>query len=172
MDLKLEKAGHALLERQHLQNRLQLVLTSIVPPNGVEKKSSLYTKKFDKEESQSLIVLFDNGIDPDPAFSGPTVARIHLNPSDQLCLTIWPQDREKGVVREEILLQNVSSFAFRFLVRNPDRTIEWKKERSKTESLKIPSLICLDINEKGGSILTLAFILPSQEPHITYAEVS
>jgi hypothetical protein len=173
MDQKIERAQHALLERQHLQNRLQSVLTSIVPDG---EGSSLYTKAFKKNEDSSLVVFFDNGIDPDPQFSGPTLARIFIE-QDCLCLALWPQDRDKmkkGPVRQEILLHNVSSFSFRFLVKNIDRSIEWKKEWPKKESWKIPSIICLDlwqgIDKNEEPNLNLAFILPSQEPPIYYGE--
>lgn len=173
MDQRIEKAQHALLERQHLQNRLQSVLTSIVP---VEDKASLYTKAFKKDEDPNLVLYFDNGIDPDPAFSGPTLARVFLD-QGSLCLATWPRDRQKmkkGPVRQEILLHNVSSFHFRFLVRNIDRSIGWKNEWPQKERWEIPSIICLDIwhgidkNEQPN--LNLAFILPSQEPPIIYGE--
>jgi hypothetical protein len=176
MDQKLQRAQYALLERQHLMNRLQSIFSSCVPPGPLADSCSLYTKKMQEEAPLNLITLFDQGIDPDPAFSGPCLARIYLNVAKQLCLAIWPEERHKEnkTVREEILLQNVSSFEFRFLYRNAQNAIGWEKKWPKKEKRPVPSLIELDlwigIEEQEAPNLTLSFILPSQEPKITYKQ--
>ncbi|MBS0624578.1 MAG: hypothetical protein JSS32_00835 [Verrucomicrobia bacterium] len=175
MEVKLEKAQKTLLERQHLQNRLQSVLTSIVPRASGEEKASLYTQKIGKEGSQNLAIYFDNGIDPDPAFSGPIVGRIFLDQENRLCLALWPEDRKKNPeFREEILLQNVTAFTFRFLTRTIEDKIVWESDRPKQKRQPLPSIIRLDvwqgIDKKDEPNLNFAFILPSQEPAITYGK--
>ena len=174
MDQKLKQSQHALLERQNLMNRLQSIFVSSIASNALDDASSLYTKNMQKEGPLNLIVLFDHGIDPDPAFSGRCLGRIYLNEANQLCLAIWPEAHQKGggKVREEILMQNVSSFQFRFLNRNQKEAIEWAEKWPKEEKRNIPSLIELDLwvgqEKEEDPSLILTFILPSQEPKIIY----
>jgi hypothetical protein len=174
MENKLKLAEKALLERQHVSQRLQSIITSVIPTPDKKSSSSLYTQQFPEEKQQSLIIYFDHGIDPDPAFSGPSLARIYLNKQHQLCLAIWPKEREKEktFVRHEVLLEGVHGFTFQFLVRKLDESISWEKSLPEDENLPIPSLIRLDLweaddQEKEPS-LQFAFILPSAEPQIVY----
>ncbi len=175
LQLRLERAENDLLMRQHLQTRLQSILTSIIPPKSLEGQVSLYTLQADKDLDPSLIVTFDNGIDPDPAFSGAILGRIFLK-ENQLCLAMWPSEKKKGeipTVRREVLMEGVTSFTFRFLARNIDETIEWKREWPKEKKGGIPSLILLELWDEidknpEAPNLKLSFILPSQEPAIIY----
>lgn len=173
MEKKLQRAEEALLERQHLSQRLQTVLTSVIPSSGKESFPSLYTEKFPEEKGSSLVVYFDHGIDPDPSFSGPSIARIFVNKEGQLCLAIWPERREKGktFVRHEVLLEPVEAVSFRFLTRGLDGSILWEEKRLKEKNEPIPSLIRLDLwegKEKEPS-LQFAFALPYAEPEIVYS---
>jgi hypothetical protein len=175
MENKLKLAEKALLERQHVSQRLQSIITSIIPTSDKESSSALYTQQFPEEEGESLVIYFDHGIDPDPAFSGPSLARIYLNKQHQFCLAIWPKEREKGktFVRHEVLLEGIDHFAFQFLTRKLDESIAWEKNLSENENRPISSLIRLDLWEDGGQekepSLQFAFILPSTEPQIVYS---
>lgn len=172
MDVKLEKAKNALLQRQHLTQRLQSVFTSMIPSRDGD---ALYTKVFPKETHSSLIVYFDHGIDPDPAFSGPSLGRIFIDEHHQLCLAIWPKEREKKQtsVRLEILLQHVYDAKFHFLTKKPNQSIGWKDERSEKENAPIPCLIRLDLwqheDKKEAPSLEFVFLLPSSQPEIIYS---
>ncbi|MDP1608746.1 MAG: hypothetical protein Q8L98_05485 [Chlamydiales bacterium] len=172
MDVKLEKAKNALLQRQHLTQRLQSLFTSMIPSRD---GAALYTKVFPKETHSSLIVSFDHGIDPDPAFSGPSLGRIFIDKQNQLCLAIWPKEREKKQtsVRLEVLMQNVYDAKFLFLTRKPNQSIAWEDERSEKEKAPIPCLIRLDLweqeDKKELPSLEFVFLLPSSQPEIIYS---
>ncbi len=172
MQEKLGRAEAALAERQRLNQRLQTILTSVIPTPDPSLPASLYTQKFPEEENLSLVIYFDHGIDPDPAFSGPSLARIYINPQHELCLAIWPKDREKDktLVRHEVLLQNIKTFAFQFLTQKTDQSISWESKRPAKAKEDIPSLIRLDLWEEGNQkpFLQFAFALPFSKPSIVY----
>lgn len=167
MDQRLERASLALLERQSLSQSLN----SILPM--VSEENSLYTERIEKEKHLSLIAYFDHGIDPDPSFSGKCLARIYLDDESQLKLAIWPENKDKGAVREQILLPRVEEFAFRFLMKKPNGSIIWTSERPKEESGPLPSIVRLDLwqkgIEKGEEPLSFVFFLPSKHPPIVYS---
>ncbi|HAB99122.1 MAG TPA: hypothetical protein DCE71_04805 [Parachlamydiales bacterium] len=173
MQDKLKKAEAALEERQHLSSRLQTILTSVIPSSDPYLPAPLYTQQFPEEKNISLVVYFDHGIDPDPAFSGPSLARIYINPKHELCLAIWPREREKGKtsVRHEVLLRHVESFAFQFATKKADQSIGWENKRPAKAKQTIPSLVRLDIweNEQKKPSLQFAFALSSTEPSIVYS---
>lgn len=173
MQDKLKRAEAALIERQHASQRLQSILTSVIPVAGQHVPASLYTQQFPEEKELSLVVYFDHGIDPDPAFSGPSLARIYVNSKHELCLAIWPKDREKDktFVRYEVLLQNIETFLFQFLTQKADQSIGWESKRPAKAKQPIPSLIRLDLweVEQKEPSLQFAFALPFAEPLIVYS---
>lgn len=168
---KLDRARKEILARGELQTRLQDVLSSI-------SSGSLYTQQNQQELSPNLIAVFDNGIDPDPAFAGPVLTRIFLDENRDFCLAIRPLDNNNKAWRKEILLPAVTKFEFRFL-SSLSAKIEkeqiypinaaycWRTAWSKQRS-EIPSLIRL-ILEKEGETIEFAFILPSVDPFVTYS---
>lgn len=169
MEQKLEKAAASLLERQHLIQQLQSALTSVIAIPKEPVKNSLYTQTIDGEKTPSLILYFDHGIDPDPAFSGPCMARIYLDEDHQLKLAIWPPSEEKKLpIREQTLLKDVKTFTFRFLKKQKTGALDWEKERSLEDTSPIGSILYLDLWQ-GEEPLTFAFLLPFKEPSILYS---
>lgn len=168
-DVKLDAAREKIGQRIYLQTRLQSVLTSLT------SSDSFFTLKLEKEKDESLMIQFDNGIDPDPTFSGPICGKFHLD-GDRLMLTTWATEHEEKS-REEILLSGVDRFEFEFLGKKNDskekmRTINaelaWRSRWAKTD-LAIPSIIRLLVWEKKEKEpVRFAFLLPSSEPFITY----
>jgi type II secretory pathway pseudopilin PulG len=167
---KIDKARSVLIERQHLQIRLQDLFLAI-------QDASLYTKSLHKEKRESLIAIFDHGIDPDPAFSGPILSRIYLDESHNLCLALWPLEDEKKKLlwRNEILLKNVDDYQFQFLGGKTGKNLvvvnselAWHSHWSKKQSAN-PSMIRLLVQSQGVP-LSFAFFLASPEPIITYWE--
>ena len=169
-ETKIEKARSALLERQHLQTRLQDLFLTI-------KESSLYTKKLSGDEKESLIAIFDHGIDPEPAFSGPVLARIYVDEKHRLALALWPIDKQKKnrAWRNEILFSNVDEVEFQFLGNKAEEGIapvnsqlawhsRWSGKRGEN-----PSMVRLKIQQNGES-LAYAFFFSSPEPIATYWE--
>ncbi|MBX7066500.1 MAG: hypothetical protein K1X28_04660 [Parachlamydiales bacterium] len=174
IEKKLDAARMCISTRGHLQTRLQTIFTSL-------DHSAFYTKTFEKEKSLSLVLSFDNGIDPEPDFSGPILGRIFLDPEHNLCLASWPATEEKTRPwRTEILQKNVSSFEFDFLGPNTapehgvkekilpiDANLAWRSHWPKSLG-KAPAIIRLTIYEEGKKDpVQYAFTLPISEC-ITY----
>ncbi len=165
VEKKMEKARIHILERQHLQIRMQDILTSLAPNAS---RPSIYTKPFDSEKT-SLIVHFDNGIDPDPLFSGHVIGRIYIDENQDFCLVYWPSGIEKSTSwRKEILFSNVSDFSMQFLKPLESKQATWAAIWPK-EGRQLPSIIRLILKQKESSI-PFAFRLPSVNPIPTYTD--
>jgi type II secretory pathway pseudopilin PulG len=176
MDRKVEDARASLYQRQHFQTRLSKVFTSIVPRSSLPPSSgsSFYTLD---EKSTGFVAVFDNGIDPEPAFSGPILGKVFLDDGN-LSLALWPiEKKEKKLYRKEVLLRNVENMRFQFLAKktfqNPDAaaiainpTLEWRTNWPKNR-WDIPSTIRLIVLQEGQEI-AFAFTLPLIEPIVTY----
>jgi hypothetical protein len=177
---KLDPIRSEILSREHLQTRLQSLLLTLSKDG-----TSFYTQVFPKESQKSLIALFDNGIDPDPLFSGELLCKIHLDQEKNLALVLWPRGLEENLPwRKEILLTNVSDFDFEFLSKKSpasaptvkkekakpiNAALEWRSDWPKSLS-GFPSIVRLHVKKETGPPLSFAFHLPSIEPFITYHE--
>ncbi len=112
IDNKLEKAKSHVFARQHMQVRLHNLFSHLIPSDFISKditSSSFYTFIEDGNNTLKLRIFFDNGIDPDPAFSGIIQGDIFLEDS-QLILKSFPIDKKSSAHRKEVLLSNVSSY--------------------------------------------------------------
>ncbi len=170
-DKKVDNAREKVLERQHLQLRLQDILMGLT---GEAHSSSLYTQSFPNEKIESLVVNFDNGIDLDPSFSGKLIGRLFLDEKNNLSFVYWPEEKGKeSIWRQETLLSDVSSCTLSFL--NPDIDKETKScslwlERWPKEKEGIPSIIRMAITQKDNpnDPLHFAFRLPQSTPIPTW----
>ncbi len=161
-ETKIDRARKELCERQRLQTRLQDLFLSAA-------NTSLYTKKLPGDEKEeSLVAVFDNGIDPDPAFSGKVLARVYLDADRNLSLAIWPHEpalKKNHPWRNEILLSEVEGFEFLFFgKKNMEFAWESRWTSNRNEN---PSMIRLRVQQKGKSI-SYAFFFSSPEPLVTY----
>lgn len=173
VEKKMERARATVLERQNIQMRLQDVFTSL----SIQKDSAIYTQLFPREEKLSLVVTFDNGIDPDPAFSGIVLGRIYLDNEKNLCLAIWPLDPTKNRPwRKEILASKVLDFSFQFQTENKGKGAGtqmqalWCVDWDQTQK-NIPSMIRLTLKQDQSTLL-FAFRLPNSHPIPTYLGIS
>lgn len=171
-EVKIQSARTALLERQQLQIRLQDFFLSL----GTE--ASFYTMRFSKEKQESLIALFNNGIDPEPAFSGLVRSRIFLDEEKNLTLALWPLEKEENKPlpwKTEVLLSHVDAFHFQMLGKKNEPngiavndSFAWYDHWSK-KRCEIPSMIRLSITQNGVALF-FAFFSTASEPFITYRE--
>lgn len=179
IEKKLDTARLAITSRAFLQTRLQSVLGAI---SHDACDAPLYTKRFEKEEHMSLVAVFDNGIDPDPAFSGAILGRLFLDAEHNLTLATWPLDNTTNHSwRKESLFPHVKSFAFEFIGQNNagvheekeitrpiNATLAWRTHWSPSQG-QVPSIIRLNLQEeKMEEPLHFAFILPRPVAIVTY----
>ncbi|MBF8263884.1 MAG: hypothetical protein HW387_1549 [Parachlamydiales bacterium] len=179
MDQKVDTARTQLYQRQHFQMRMATILNSMVPRSSMSppKGSSFYTVD---EKMPGFITIFDNGIDPDPLYSGPILGKVFLDLNGNLTLALWPLEKqEKNIYRTEILLSNVQKIRFQFLAKKSlqhtdskaipiNSTLEWRTNWPQN-CWDIPSMIRLIIDQNNQET-GFAFALPSIEPIITYHE--
>lgn len=171
----------ALANRGYLQTRLQSILTSI---DRGSPDPYFYTQQFEKEKTLSLFVIFDNGIDPEPAFSGSIMGRIYLDSKKTLSLDTWPLTQGKNDPwRKEILLPHVKDFEFEFLgaisasehgkkesLRLINANYAWRSQWPKSLQ-PISGIIRLTVYEEGmKEPVRYVFILPVIDPFVTYRE--
>lgn len=161
-ETKIEQSRKILLQRQSFQARLQDLFLSI------KQSPAFYTQKFPKEPHDSLIALFDHGIDPDPAFSGLLSARLFIDSEHNLCLATWPESRDdsKRPWRKEVLLSDVDRWDWEFF--SHEETLHsrlpcaWTHHWPKTKQ-KNPMMVKLTISQKKHTF-SFAFFLPAEEP--------
>jgi hypothetical protein len=159
VEKKMEMARKWILERQNLQIRIQDILTTLAP---AETSPSLFTQKFPELEQESIIAIFDNGIDPDPLFSGTVIGRIYLDEHKNLCLAYWPYPitEQNNPWRKEILARDITDFSLSFLkssneVQKSHHLWEhsWPKKNTQT-----PAIVRL-ILKQNDATLQFAFRL-------------
>ena len=89
---KTQKVVALLSERQRVEDRLDWILGNIELP--LLNHPNFYPVKLPDDRVLSLAILFNAGVDPDPAFSGATTARLHLNEKKEFCFSWWPLTKE------------------------------------------------------------------------------
>jgi hypothetical protein len=170
---KTERVVKLLTERHRIEDRLEWIFGHIELP--LFDQPNLYTAHLPDDTSPSLAVLFNAGVDPNPRFSGPTIARLHINQKKEFCFTWWPL---KGTeYRSEVLLSNIHSLEWQFLGQKEEKDTSaipigskwaWLKSWPKTKG-GIPSIIKLNLwcgidkKKQREPNLQFAFILPNQE---------
>jgi prepilin-type N-terminal cleavage/methylation domain-containing protein len=179
VDRKISDARLVLNQRQQLQIRLTRLFTSIVPRSSMPPSdiSSFYTLN---EKTASLVAIFDNGIDPDPLFSGPVLGKLFIDEQSNLTLALWPLDKkENHLYRTEMLLPHVQNMHFQFLAKKGlqendptsipiNASLEWRFNWPKNR-WDIPSIIRVVIQQERQEI-GFAFMLPFIEPIATFHE--
>lgn len=166
LEKRIDEARTEIVSRQLLQTRLQTLFSNLKKGSF---QTTFYTKQFPDEKNQSLLLLFDNGADPDPSFSGAVLARIFLDENKHLSLALWPAEKGKNHPwRKEILLSNVASYSFEFLKKERQTPLEWVSKWKPSPT--IPCIVRLSVVQAEKQPLRFAFFLPSSEPIPTYYE--
>lgn len=129
---KSEKLENFVLQETLLQTRLKTIFSSL-------KEPFLYTKKHPLEQKLCLYCIFDNGIDLDPNFAKILQAEIYTNSNNELILKTYPYPikEKKYPIREDILLENISSLRFEFLTKEGKKTEYDKKYKVKPLAIKV-----------------------------------
>ena len=173
---KVDLARNRLYEYEHLSMRLQTLLTNISSQSDLSDLADAFF--YTVQEESSLVAIFNNGIDPDPLFSGPIRAKLFLKNHD-LILDLSPLEKmAKPMHRQETLLSEVNSLKLQFLAKkdslylDPQATpignsFEWRTNWPK-KRWDLPSHIRLFLETVQGT-QSFAFSLPFSEPTIIYS---
>ncbi len=164
MDQKIEQLRSSLAGRQKVQVCLSSIFTSMAPLPGSAALCTL------DDEGTSLGLSFDNGIDPDPKFSGQVIGKLFVDESSNLCLAIWPIDEEATFCRKEILCPNVQKMNLKFFAKkkaaSPSFGFEWRSTWPK-ESGALPPMVRLSLTQRGETS-DFAFAIPCKGSRIPY----
>ena len=160
---KLDIANAKVIERAHLYTRLTQIFPGVPTAASELKKVGLYTTKVKGEKADSLVFFYDNGIDPDPKFSGIVLGRLSLI-DQELSLLTWPLN-EKKHFRKEILMNKVQDLSYQFFTSSEEGFF-WTKKWLK-ESSSLPPMIKISLMQDEEP-LDFAFFLPVQMSKISY----
>lgn len=167
MDRKIDAIRQEAFTREHLQIRLLHLFSSIIPKSTLPDAASSSLYSLDKE-APGLAAIFDNGIDPDPRFSGAVLGELYLDQRDQLFLALRPLSAAANdPCRRELLLQHIQKLEFQFLSKPSEKhpKIEWLKSWPKNR-WDVPSIIRVIVKREEEE-LGFSFSLPFADP-ITY----
>lgn len=104
-----------------------------------------------KEGEPILILRFDNGVDPDPLWSGKMVGRLRRTEEGDLLFSYAPEGRRIDTPREEILFPQVADVEWTFWKGgDPIWITEWR-ERT------LPPTIRLKVGRRAHESLQFAF---------------
>lgn len=175
VEKKLTNIKEAFYPTHYTQTKLSKVFNDLIIPKNrsilAQKYPSLYSYS-SEEEQDSLLVLFNNGIDIDPKFSGEVIGRIFLNKeTNDLELIIWPIDEKNhpSDFRKEVLLKDISDFSFSFFDPMQDETPptpEWTDKWEKVDYF--PPIVKLNVEYEKKEKETFYFFPPSSSAMITY----
>ena len=169
LEKNIDEIKTKVLEKNHAYLRLNHVFSQAI--NVMEEP---FSTEYDNGSNLCLNFCFDNGIDPEKAFSSKQKAKLFVDREKNLHLEIRPIDKKSDLKRDEILLKNVKSMKFRFLdLKNEllkgyvdnghpiSQKIFWYNFWPRKVN-SLPSIIYLEINNN----LKFAFFLPSRNVKI------
>lgn len=164
IERKLELARTQAIQRGHLYARLQNVFASI---DRLSTTPYFYTE----EDPFRLLFQFDNGIDPDPDFSGPLMGEISLDAAHRLQLKIWPPREKDAPWRSEVLHPHIKEAVFEFLGPASEK-FAWR-HLWPAHLQNAPGIIRLYLCEEGEKeSIRYAFLLPTVEGWVSYQGAS
>jgi hypothetical protein len=145
-------------KKKILEERISWVLSNTEQASF--DQSGFYTVKCPDDLQESLVVVFDAGIDPDPLFSQLVTGRIYLDKNKDFCFTYWSLDKSKA--RKEILYSNVDFIEWEFLTEKGRWLPIWPKGPKTPSMAKLKIYVQESLPKK--TILEYAFILPNSIP--------
>ncbi len=172
IDAKIENVKKDVYKKENVQIRLNTVFSQITPKKIFEE-NPFYTTH--NKNSPVLHCTFDNGVDIDPLFSGPVLAKIYIK-NNNLMLTYYPLKKRKAnaIQREEILLENVKNYELKFLAKKDDNIKNIKTEHAADglkwyfswpkEKNDLPFAVLITLNKD----LKFVFFMPKKLDFIDY----
>lgn len=195
LNTKFDEAQKESFELRFLESRLSYILPRTAYERTVKHDFYFFTEpdyhSVFKNNSQSLIFTFDNGINHDKSFSNHVLGRLYLDRSGNLTLGMWPSparwsNDELPPMKKEILMENVRSLSFQFFI--PQERIQSPvANESKNEKVEpaprlswinkwqqnykqLPAIVRVEITRADHKKHTYAFPLPNVAIPIVYKE--
>ncbi|MCB1116176.1 MAG: hypothetical protein KDK71_06870 [Chlamydiia bacterium] len=114
LNRRIEKLERETMSKIEIQQRLDKIFANVVPIDPTSKNRPLYSS----ESRRSVFFYFDNGIDPDPTYSGIIKGSIGLDGTD-FVLRLYEDDKADKPSRLTKLRDNIKSIQFEFLLSSP-----------------------------------------------------
>ncbi|MEI6242663.1 MAG: DUF1494 domain-containing protein [Chlamydiota bacterium] len=152
----VEDAKEIVFERAHIQQRLTHIFSHLCPPVPLEIAFH--------GNAKHLYFLFDNGIDPDPSFSGIVQGELFLNAEEKtIHLRFKPfPEKKKSPSREEILGTSIQNFALSFFRKEKNKwDISWKE-------YSLPPMIKLSVTKSNVEEVSFCFFTLSEHNIVEY----
>lgn len=107
LNRRIQKMEREVMSKVEVQQRLDKIFANIRVIDPTSKDRSIYSSGNQK----SIFVFFDNGIDPDPSFSGIVKGSVGLD-NETFVLKLYQDNKP---VRTSILREHVKKIAFEFM---------------------------------------------------------
>lgn len=171
--LKLNEIKSEAFSRFHVHRRLFLLFSHLGSLAKNEESFYFYTEKHPEKESPILYFSISGILDPDPEFSSINHCVLQLQ-DNKLLLTFFSESNP-SLIRQEILMNDVSSIEFTFYKQKlwieqseqvkkiPLCSSHWSKEYRL-----LPHSLDISIQRQNQTFLILSFPLVSKTYPITY----
>jgi type II secretory pathway pseudopilin PulG len=159
---KLELVRTEMIPLQQMRVRLNQLFGALLPPQG--QASTFHT------DGEALIFVFDNGVDPEPIFSGAIRGKLYRNGSEQFVFEQSPIGEGTQPLRREILSSKVERMEFQFFhVKRlyNDARGEWQTEWPSKQH-ELPPMVRLSLKRADKEEEKFAFLVPTAGLMATY----
>jgi len=170
VEKQIEVTKNKIYANNNLHIRLNNIFANIITENFYNN-SPFYSSFERNDKNQTLNLIFDNGVDPNPYFSERVQAKIFIN-KDNIYLEITPRNDKINMNRKEILFTNVNTIKYKFLaakdlemqkyqIEKVNEDIYWYSAWPKNKKT-LPLAMLIEINNN----LKFAFFLTTQSVKI------
>lgn len=135
---KIEKMKRVVMSHVETQQCLDRIFANIIPMGPQNRKTTLYSSE---SPLPKLFITYDNGIDPDPLFSGAVEGTLLIENGN----FVLKLHEEQSYERTTIIRENVSDLSFEFLTTSAvglESLPSWEKEINFS-----PSFIKITLNK-------------------------
>lgn len=156
----------------YLQHRLGHAIPRSVLNSGTSKYW-FYTST--DEEHQSLVFVYDNGVDGNPLFASRVLGKLYLDNQGNLSLLTWPLPKknfnQSPPMRKEVLYTNVEKIGFEFFQPPTGEQEKGWRTSWNLDAPELPAIVNIVIKEVGiEKPIILSYVLPKSKQTILYNE--
>lgn len=178
IDHRMEIASSEVQKRQNLQVRCQQIFATLLPSQLCPENSPPFFTPEKKDSSDLpvlLSVIYDQGVDPDPMFSGPVRAQFYIDEENNFICEVTPLEKNlQKHKRKEALWKEVKKLTFEYFAVgvNEDKNtnnFKWLKSWDKSND-KIPPMIKISIEDEKNYVKEFAFFPSSSHAEIIFQD--